>query len=175
MIDEHFHRLCDHLEQTMPTRALDAIDRRILEQLQRDGRITNLELAGRVGVSASPCLRRLRQLESEGVIKAYIAQLNRDKVGLGLTSFVAVKLKSHGDAEAVAFRNAMQDFPEVTACYITSGDHDFLLQVVAPDLPAYRRFVLDKLIKLPEVKDVHSSVVLDTIKEDAPLPLRHLG
>jgi Lrp/AsnC family leucine-responsive transcriptional regulator len=175
MMDAHFHRLSGHLEQTMPTRALDAIDRRILEQLQRAGRITNLELAGRVGVSPSPCLRRLRQLESEGVIKAYIAQLNREKVGLGLTSFIAVKLKSHGDAEAVGFRSAIQDLPEVTACYITSGEHDFLLQVVAPDLPTYRRFVLDTLIKLPQVKDIHSSVVLDTIKEDAPLPLKHLG
>ncbi len=159
----------------MPGRELDAIDRRILEQVQRSGRITNLELAGRVGVSASPCLRRLRQLESDGVIKAYIAQLNREKVGLGLTSFIAVKLKRHGDAAASAFRGAIQDMPEVTACYITSGEHDFLLQVVAPDLPAYRRFVLDNLIKVPEVKDIHSSIVLDTIKEDAPLPLRHLG
>src|SRR5438034_11773101 len=99
---DHFHRLCGHLERIMPTRELDAIDRRILEQLQRAGRMTNLELAGRVGVSASPCSRRLRQLESEGVIKAYIAQLDREKVGLGLTSFIRVKLKGHGDAEAAA-------------------------------------------------------------------------
>jgi len=159
----------------MPTRQFDAIDRRILEQLQRAGRTTNLELADRVGVSASPCLRRLRQLESDGIIKAYTAQLDREKVGLSLTTFVAVRLKSHGDAEATSFRHAMLDMPEVTACYITSGEHDFLLQVVAPDLPAYRRFVLDKLIKLPEVRDIHSSFVLDTIKEDTPLPLKHLG
>ncbi len=158
----------------MPIRELDAIDRRILEQLQRSGRMSNLELASRVGVSASPCLRRLRLLEAEGVIKAYIAQLNREKVGLGLTSFIAVKLKSHGDSVASAFRSEIQDMPEVTACYITSGEHDFLLQVVAPDLAGYRKFVLEKLIKMPEVKDIYSSVVLDTVKEDGPLPLKHL-
>jgi len=159
----------------MPTRELDAIDRRILEQLQRSGRITNTELAERVGLSPSPCLRRLRQLESEGVIKSYVAQLNREKVRLGLTSFVSVKLRSHGDAEAASFRNAAQAMPEVTACYITSGEHDFLLQVVTTDLPAYRHFVMNKLIKLPEVKDVRSSVVIETVKEDAPLPLKHIG
>jgi Lrp/AsnC family transcriptional regulator, leucine-responsive regulatory protein len=159
----------------MPTRELDAIDRRILERLQQRGRMTSQELAGLVGLSPSPCLRRLKILEQEGVIRAYIAQLNREKVGLMVTSFVAVKLQSHAESESRAFRHAVQGMQEVTACYITSGEHDFLLQVVAPDLAAYRRFILDQLTKLPQVKDIHSSIVLDTIKEDAPLPLKHLG
>jgi Lrp/AsnC family leucine-responsive transcriptional regulator len=158
----------------MPNLELDLIDRRILDQLQRAGRITNLELAQRVGLSASPCLRRLKQLESERVVKSYIAQLDREKVGLGLTSFVAVKLRNHS-AEAAGFRKAMLHMPEVTACYITSGGHDFLLQVVVPDLAAYRGFVLDKLIQLGAVSEIHSSFVIDTVKEDAPLPLGHLG
>jgi len=159
----------------MPTHKLDKFDRSILENLQRDGRMTNLELAERVGLSPSPCLRRLKQLQSAGVIKAYIAQIDREKIGLGFTSFVAVRLKGHGGDEATRFRNAVQGMLEVTACYITSGEHDFLLQVVAADLPAYRRFVLERLTKLPEVRDIHSSIVLETVKDDAPLPLRHVG
>jgi Lrp/AsnC family leucine-responsive transcriptional regulator len=157
-----------------PIREIDAIDRRILEQLQRSGRITVLELAQQVGVSASPCLRRLRLLESDRLIKGYGAQLDRERVGLGLAVFIAVKLKSHGDTESAGFRHALLEMAEVIACYITSGEHDFLLRVVVPDLSAYRRFVLDKLLKLPQVKDIYSSFVIDTIKEDAPLPLQHL-
>lgn len=158
----------------MPNSRFDAIDRRILEELQRAGRMTNLELAEKVGVSPTPCLRRVRQLESDGVIKCYAAQLDRERVGLGLTVFIAVRLTSHSDPVTKAFRRAVSGMSEVSACYVTSGEHDFLLHVVVPDLARYRRFVLDRLIKLPEVKDINSSFVIDTVKEDAPVPLDHL-
>jgi Lrp/AsnC family leucine-responsive transcriptional regulator len=136
--------------------------------------MTNLELADRIGISPSPCLRRLRQLESSRVIKRYAARLDREKVGLGLSVFIAVKVKNHGDAEAKRFREAVSAMPEVVACFITSGVQDFLLEVVVPDLAEYRRFVLDRLLKTPGVQDIQSSFVIDTIKDDAPLPLRHV-
>src|SRR5579863_9737797 len=158
----------------MPNRRFDAIDRRILEQLQRAGRMTNLELAEKVGVSPTPCLRRVRQLESDGVIKGYVAELDRQRVGLGLTVFIAVRLTSHSDSTTKAFRRSMSGMAEVTACYAISGEHDFLLHVVVPDLAGYRRFVLDRLIKLSEIRDIQSSFVIDTVKEDAPIPLDHL-
>ncbi|HEV7165170.1 MAG TPA: Lrp/AsnC family transcriptional regulator [Gammaproteobacteria bacterium] len=101
-------------------------------------------------------------------------KLDRERAGLGLTVFIAVKLKSHGDSAAMAFRRSMSGMAEVIACYITSGRHDFLLHVVVPDLAEYRRFVLDRLIKLPDVRDINSSFVIDTVKEDAPIPLNHL-
>ncbi len=158
----------------MPNNRFDAIDRRILEQLQRAGRMTNLELAEKVGISPTPCLRRVRQLESAGVIKGYVAQLDRERVGLGLTVFIAVRLASHSDSATKAFRRSVAGVAEVTACYVTSGEHDFLLHVVVPDLAEYRRFVLERLIKLPDVRDIQSSFVIDTVKEDAPIPLTHL-
>ena len=152
----------------------DAIDRRILEELQRAGRMTNLELAEKVGISPTPCLRRVRQLESDGVIKGYVAELDRERVGLGLTVFIAVRLTSHSDSTTKAFRRSMSGMAEVTACYAISGEHDFLLHVLMPDLAEYRHFVLDRLTKLPEVRDINSSFVIDTVKEDAPIPLDHL-
>jgi Lrp/AsnC family leucine-responsive transcriptional regulator len=158
----------------MPNKRFDAIDRRILEELQRAGRMTNLELAEKVGISPTPCLRRVRLLESDRVIKGYVAQLDRERVGLGLTVFIAVRLTSHSDSTTKAFRRSVSGMAEVTACYVTSGEHDFLLHVVVPDLAAYRRFVLDSLIKLPDVRDINSSFVIDTVKEDAPIPLNHL-
>jgi Lrp/AsnC family transcriptional regulator, leucine-responsive regulatory protein len=158
----------------MPNNRFDAIDRRILEELQRAGRMTNLELAEKVGVSPTPCLRRVRQLESDGVIKGYGARLDRERIGLGLTVFIAFRLASHSDSATKAFRRSVSAMAEVTACHAISGGHDFLLQVVVPDLAGYRRFVLDRLIKLSEVKDINSSFVIDTVKEDAPVPLDHL-
>jgi Lrp/AsnC family leucine-responsive transcriptional regulator len=163
------------MKQKMPIEDLDAIDRRILENLQRDGRLTNLDLAERVGLSPSPCLRRVRRLEAEGLIESYGARLDRKKVGLGLTAFVSVNIERHAAAEAEVLRNAMMAMPEVIACYITSGEFDFLLHVVVPDLDEYRRFSLEGLVKLKGLKDFRSSFVIDTVKENAPLPLRHLG
>lgn len=159
----------------MRDQALDATDRRMLTELQRDGRLTNLELAERVGLSASPCLRRLRSLEASGVIEGYSVNLNRRKLGLGLHVFVFLSVERHTDADPALYRAKFSALPEVTSCHLISGEHDFLLQVVAADLDAYREFTLERLLKIPGIKDVHSSFVIDTFKDNGPLPLRHLG
>lgn len=154
---------------------LDAIDRRILATLQSEGRLSNIELADRVGLSPSPCLRRVRRLEDAGMIEGYGARLNREKVGLGLTVFITVNMERNRDVDATKFREAVFLMPEVVSCYITSGDHDFLLQVVVPDLAEYRRFALERLPKVPGVQSIHSSFAIDVIKENVPLPLKHAG
>lgn len=153
---------------------LDAIDRRILEALQEEGRLSNLELAERVGLSPSPCLRRVKQLERAGVIRGYRAQVSRQAVGLDLTVFVAVNLEGHGSDNPRLFRDVVLAMPEVVACYIVSGESDYLLHVVAPNFEAYRLFVLERLLTAPGVKDIRSSFALDVRKEGAPLPLGHL-
>jgi Lrp/AsnC family transcriptional regulator, leucine-responsive regulatory protein len=150
---------------------LDAIDRRILENLQSDGRLSNLELAERVSLSPSPCLRRLRSLEERGVIQGYAARLDRQKIGLDLTVLVAVRLQRHGEKEVAKFRRFIESMPEVIACYITSGEQDFLLHVVVRDLAAFRKFVLGRLTAMSDVRDIRSSFVIDTLKEGAPLPV----
>ena len=153
---------------------LDAIDRKILEALQKEARLTNLELAERVGLSPSPCLRRVKQLERMGIVRGYGAQVSREAVGLDLTVFVAVNLQGHGSDNPRLFREVVLAMPEVVACYIVSGESDYLLHVVAPNFEAYRRFVLERLLKAPGVKDIRSSFALDVLKEAAPLPLEHL-
>jgi len=159
----------------MPTEPLDAIDQRILENLQKNGRLTNLELAERVGLSPSPCLRRLRRLEEEGIIVGYAARIDQRKIGLGLTAFVSLSFEKKTNTQAEQIRKTIAAMPEVIGCYITSGEHDVLLQVVVADLDEYRRFSLDRLIKVPGIKDIHSSFALETVKEYAPLPLNQLG
>jgi Lrp/AsnC family leucine-responsive transcriptional regulator len=159
----------------MPKHELDEIDRHILELLQDDARLTNIELADKVGLTPSPCLRRLRQLEESNVIYSYRAVLNRVEVGLGLTVFVNIKVERHHDTEANAFREAVRSLPEVVSCHLISGDSDFLLQVVVPDLAGYEKFLVGTLLKLPSVKDIRSNFAIQTIKAHAPLPLDHLG
>ena len=155
----------------MPILSLDGIDRRILAALQADGRLTNIELAAQVGLSPSPCLRRVRRLETSGVIERYGAKLNRRRVGLGLMAFVSVNIERHRDVDASKFRQAVLAMTEVVSCYITSGEHDFLLQVLVTDLEAYRHFTLETLMRAPGVKSVHSSFVIDVVKDDSPVPL----
>ncbi len=154
---------------------LDAIDRRILAELQADGRLTNVELADRVGLSPSPCIRRLRRLEAAGVIEGYRAALDRSKLGLGLTIWVGVKVERHQGAAAAAFEDAVRALKAVISCHLVSGDVDFLLQIVVPDLAAYERILMDELLKLPGAKDIRSSFAMRTVKAAAPLPLDHLG
>ncbi len=124
---------------------LDAIDRRILRALQRDGRLQNVELAKQVGLSPSPCLRRVRLLEEAGVIERYVALLDASKIGMGLTVFVRVWLTGQ-DAETVdRFTESVKKLPQVVECHLMAGDCDFLLRVVAADLDAYRRFQMEQL------------------------------
>ncbi|MCT7374030.1 Lrp/AsnC family transcriptional regulator [Chelativorans salis] len=158
----------------MPKISLDVIDRKILAALQRNGRLSNVELADEVGLSPSPCLRRVRLLEEAGMITGYHAALDRAGVGLGLTIFVGVKVERHHEEEATAFREAVQALPEVVSCHLVSGEADFLLQVVVPDLTAYEQLLLGTLLKLPAVSDIRSNFAIQTVKDRAPLPLDHL-
>ena len=154
---------------------LNRSDRRILEILQGDGRLSNLELAERVSLSPSACLRRVRALEDAGVIRRYAAIVDPGKVGLGLRAFVTVKLEKRGRMPTDAFTKAVQDWPEVVGCHSTTGDMDYLLRVHVEDLEHFSRFVMDSLLKHPGVIDVKSSFVLEEVKETTALPLTHLG
>jgi len=158
----------------MPKLDLDAIDRRIVAALQADGRLTNADLAQRVGLSPSPCLRRVNRLEREGYIEGYRAILRRDQIGLSLTVFVSVKIEGHADDKAVAFEEAVVTFPEVVSCHMVSGETDYLLEIVVPDLDQYRSFLIDKLLELTVVREVRSNVAIQTLKAGAVLPLDHL-
>lgn len=159
----------------MMQKTLDSFDVRILRYLQQDGRLTNADLAEKIGLSATPCLRRVKALEDAGLIAGYRADLNRQKVGLGLTVMVGVKVDNHGEDCARSMEQLVQEMPEVISGRIVSGEADFLLEVVVPDLQAYETFLMGTLLKLPMVKDVRSTFVLRTLKDRAPLPLGHLA
>jgi Lrp/AsnC family leucine-responsive transcriptional regulator len=150
---------------------LDSVDRRMLEILQREGRISNAALAERLHLSPSPCLRRLRALEGEGVISGYRAMLDRAKLGLGLTVFVELKVDGHSDRSAAAISERLTAAPEVVSAHIVSGSADFLLEVAVADLAAYERLMFETLLKLPNVSDVRSNFALRTVKPAGPLPL----
>jgi len=154
---------------------LDKTDRKLLDLLQKDGRITNLDLAERAALSPSACLRRVRALEEAGVIRGYAALLDPAKIGLGLLAFVTVKLEKRGRMPTDAFARACRDWPEVAACHATTGDMDYLLRVHVVDLAHFSRFVMDSLLKHPGVIDVKSSFVLEQVKETTALPLARAG
>jgi Lrp/AsnC family leucine-responsive transcriptional regulator len=158
----------------MPKSDLDGIDRRIIAELQADGRLSNVDLADRVGLSPSPCLRRVRRLEREGYIEGYRAALRRDRVGLGFSVFLAVKIEGHANERALDFEDAVSAMPEVIACHLVSGEADYLLEVVVPDLNRYQRFLVGRLLNLPIVREVRSNIAIQTVKAGAPLPLGHL-
>jgi Lrp/AsnC family leucine-responsive transcriptional regulator len=154
---------------------MDATDREILRLLQDDGRLTNAALAERVHLSPSPCLRRLKRLEDEGVITRYRAILDRRRVGLGLTVFVEIKVEGHTDETATRLQETFRDMEEVVACHIVSGPADFLLEVVVTDLEHYERLLLGRLLKLRGVADVRSNVAIRTVKSNGALPLGQLA
>lgn len=158
----------------MPKSALDAIDCRIVAALQADGRLSNVELADRVGLSPSPCLRRVGRLERAGMIEGYRAMLGRKAIGLGLTVFVGVKIDGHADDRATDFEAAVVAMNEVVACHMVSGEADYMLEVVVADLEHYQRFLLGKLLELAIIREVRSNIAIQTLKEAAPLPLDHL-
>lgn len=159
----------------MPNHKLDATDRRILAALQRNARLTNVQLAEEVSLSPSPCLRRVRMLEEAGVIGGYSASLGRREIGLGLTVFVGIKVQRHHEEQANAFRDAIIALPEVISAHLVSGESDFLLQVVVPDLAAYETFLTGTLLRLPWVSDIRSNFAIQTVKDNAPLPLSQVG
>ncbi len=158
-------------EHSAPTQELDDFDWKILETLQGEGRLSNVELADRIGLSPTPCLRRVKALESAGVIRGYRAILDRGSIGLGLTVIVGVKIDGHRDENAQAVQEAFRAMPEVVACHCVSGESDFLLEAVFPDIASYEAFLFGQLLTLPMVKDIRSNFVLRRVKEAAPLPL----
>lgn len=153
---------------------LDKFDRKILLALQKNGRLSNVELAQEIGLSPSPCLRRVRMLQESGIIKGYGAIIDRDEVGLGLEVFVGVKVERHRAAEAVVFREEISKLPKVTMAHLVSGESDFLLHVVVPDLRAYEKFLTEKLLELPGVTDIRSNFAIKNVKPQSPLPMEHL-
>ena len=150
---------------------LDAIDRRILTELQADARISNAALAEAVGLSPSPCLRRLRALEAAGVIRRYAALLEPAEVGLPISVFVQVTLERQIDRALETFETAIQDRPEVMECYLMTGDSDYLLRVVVSDLTAYERFLKEHLTRVSGVASIKSSFALNQVKYSTALPL----
>lgn len=156
----------------MDTR-LDSIDLLILRELQHDGRLSIVDLAQRVGLSPSPCLRRVRHLEERGVIAGYRAMLDPRAVGLGLQVFVFFRVAAYERRQLDKLRAAFTALPEVLACYNVSGDYDGMLHVAVPDLAAFERFLHEKLLVLP-LRDVRSSFVIAVRKPPAALPLDHL-
>ena len=155
--------------------ALDRTDRKILEALQRDARLTNQQLAERVALSASPCLRRVRALEERGVIRQYVALLDPAAIGLGLLAYVTVKLEKKGKMPVEQFTRAVLAWPEVIACYSMTGDMDYLMRVQVEGLDHYSRFIMEKLLKQPGVIDIKSNFVLERVKDTTALPLEHLA
>lgn len=155
----------------MPRTDIDGTDLRILEALQLDGRLSNVDLAERVHLSPSPCLRRTRRLEEQGVIRGYRAEVDRAGVGLGLTVFVEIKVETHSRSNADALSGALADMDEVVACHMISGEADFLLEVVEADLEAYERFLSERLLSLPMIRDIRSNFALRTVKSGGRLPL----
>ena len=152
----------------------DRTDIRLLAEIQRDGRATNAELATRVNLSPSACLRRLQRLEGEGIIAGYGARLAPKLIGLGLQAFVRVQLEKHDQAAIARFADSVVEWDEVVACHALTGDMDYLLQIYVRDLEHFSNFLLDKLLNASGVADVNSSFVLRTVKPFRALPLAQL-
>jgi len=159
------------LSEKLRQPALDDIDRRILARLQDNARLTNVELAEAVGLSPSPCLRRVRELESSGVIRRYVALLDPTTVGLPVSVFVNVRLERQVETALERFEAAILKRPEVMECYLMTGDADYLLRVVTADLSAYERFLVEHLTRVPGVASIKSSFALKQVKYRTALPV----
>src|SRR6202047_4760199 len=153
---------------------IDRFDARILSALQRAGRVSVVELAEAIGLSATPCARRIKALESAGAIEGYAAILNPIRIGLEVLAIVQVKLTEHTDETVARFEKEIQLMDEVTKCFAMTGSYDFILEVYGKDLDALSNVVLKKLIRVPNVRDMQTSVVLSTIKRTSRIPLMHL-
>ena len=151
---------------------LDEIDRQLLQELQAEGRVTNVELARRVGLTAPPCLRRVRALEDEGVIRGYHADLEPSKLGFAIVVFAMVSLKSQAETALREFEEAMQDLPEVREVHMLNGEIDFILKIVSQDLQSFQEFLTSKLTPAPNVASVKTSLTIRTSKYTPGVPLR---
>ncbi|HEU4852420.1 MAG TPA: Lrp/AsnC family transcriptional regulator [Telluria sp.] len=160
----------------MPKITLDKTDRKILAILQQDGRLSNQEVADRVSLSPSPCLRRIKRLEEAGVIRQYVALLDPAQIGLGLLAYVNVRLEKHTQSSSAStphsdFAASVEGWPEVVACYAMTGEMDYLLRVHVEDMDHFSRFMMKTLLTHPAVADVKSSFALTRIKDTTALPL----
>ncbi len=154
----------------MPSHRLDPIDRKILSELQTDGRMTNVELAKRVGISAPPCLRRVRTLEEQGFIRGYHADINARELGFEVQVFAMVGLQSQAEADLSAFEDRCRAWPLVRECHMLNGEVDFILKCVAPDLSTFQSFLTEELLKAPNVGSVKTSLVIRGAKDEPGVP-----
>lgn len=155
----------------MIDQTLDAIDMRILRELQRDGSLTNVELARRVNLSPSPCLARVKALETAGVIDRYVAIASAQKLGLGLNVFISISLKEQSKAALAEFESRVSEHDEVMECYLMTGDSDYLIRVALADIQALERFILEKLSPIPGVEKIRTSFTLKQVRYKTALPL----
>ena len=160
-----------HYQKEMPNMDLDTTDWKILALLQSDARVSNVDLAGKVGLSPSPCLTRVRALEGNGYISRYVSLLDPIKVGLKVSVFIQVTLEKQIESALETFERAIRDRPEVMECYLMTGDADYLLRVVVPDLQALEHFILNFLSRVPGVGNIKSSFALKQVKYQTALPL----
>jgi Lrp/AsnC family leucine-responsive transcriptional regulator len=154
---------------------LDRYDRIILKTLQENGRASNVELSDRANLSAPQCYRRVRRMETEGIIRGYMAQVDPSSIGLGVMAFVNISLDREQAKQVRMVEKAIRQFPEILECYTISGDFDYLLKVVATDLKSLSAFLTDRLMQVPGVSGVRSMVCLEEIKQASPLPLEQAG
>jgi Lrp/AsnC family leucine-responsive transcriptional regulator len=155
----------------MPSPQYDRIDRAILEHLQRNGRTANVDLAEAVRLSPSSCLRRTKALEAEGIITGYHADLDRDRIGLGLTVFVALTVEQHSRETSRFIAEALTAIPAVVRCHVVSGEADFLVEVAAPDLISYEQVLLDQILAIAPVRQARSTFAIRTVLGRGPLPV----
>jgi DNA-binding Lrp family transcriptional regulator len=154
---------------------IDAIDLRLLAELQHDGSLSNVELARRVHLSPSPCLARVKALETAGVISRYVALVNASKLGLGLNVFINISLRTQSKEALAMFEARMAEYDEVMECYLMTGDSDYLIRVAVPDMAALERFILDKLSPIEGVEKIRSSFALKQVRYKTALPLPPAG
>jgi Lrp/AsnC family transcriptional regulator, leucine-responsive regulatory protein len=155
----------------MPPAELDATDARILRALQDDARLSVAELSAQVGLSTSPCWRRVKRMEEAGLITGYQARIDRRVLGLGVLVFVSITIEDHSEAAARAFEKAVHSLPEIVACWSVAGAADFLLQVVSPDLDTYADFAMTTVRRLPGIKAMHTTFTLKEVKAPQPWPV----
>jgi Lrp/AsnC family transcriptional regulator, leucine-responsive regulatory protein len=151
----------------------DRVDRAIVSRLQVDGRLPNVDLAEAVSLSPSACLRRVKALESSGIIAGYRAEVDRVRAGLGLTVFIELKVESHSQETSAQLEAALTAIPAVVACYLISGTADFFVEVVVPDLAAYEQLLLGQILAIPQVVSAQSNFAIRTVLNRGPLPLNH--
>jgi Lrp/AsnC family transcriptional regulator, leucine-responsive regulatory protein len=169
-----FHQLLRSTVNFMPETKLDSTDRAILARLQQDGRIANVDLAEAVALSPSSCLRRTKALEAGGLIAGYRAELDRERAGLGLTVFISLKVGQHSAERSRQIETALTDIPAVVACYVVSGEADFLVEAVVPTLGDYEQLLLHRILAIEAVTDARSTFAIRTVLSRGPLPVDHL-